>query len=54
MPDNAQQKRPDSPWHEGELVIQRSLGVVERMDATGRNFVRSFMPEQHQQFSRRH
>ncbi len=50
MPDNAQQKRPDSPWHEGELAIQRSLGVVERMDATGRNFVRSFMPEQHQQF----
>ncbi|WDZ79908.1 pyridoxamine 5'-phosphate oxidase family protein (plasmid) [Ensifer adhaerens] len=50
MPDNAQQKRPDSPWHEGELAIQRSLGVVERMDATGRNFVRTFMPEQHQQF----
>ncbi|MGF6254886.1 pyridoxamine 5'-phosphate oxidase family protein [Ensifer sp. LBL] len=50
MPDNAQQKKPDSPWHEGELAIQRSLGVAERMDATGRNFVRSFMPEQHQQF----
>ena len=39
-----------SPWHEGELAIQRSLGVVDRMDAPGRNFVRSFMPEQHQQF----
>ncbi|MEI2297036.1 2Fe-2S iron-sulfur cluster-binding protein [Ensifer sp. MJa1] len=50
MPDNAQQKRTDSPWHEGELAIQRSLGVVERMDATGRNFVRTFMPEQHQLF----
>lgn len=50
MPDNAQQKKPDSPWHEGELAIQRSLGVAERMDATGRNFVRTFMPEQHQQF----
>ncbi|OCP00479.1 MULTISPECIES: pyridoxamine 5'-phosphate oxidase family protein [unclassified Ensifer] len=50
MPDNAKAKRPDSPWHEGELAIQRSLGVVERMDATGRNFVRTFMPEQHQQF----
>ncbi|RDL48887.1 Flavohemoprotein [Ensifer sp. M14] len=50
MPDNAQPKRPDSPWHAGELAIQRSLGVVERMDATGRNFVRTFMPEQHQQF----
>lgn len=50
MPDNAQQTRADSPWHEGELAIQRSLGVVERMDATGRSFVRTFMPEQHQQF----
>lgn len=39
-----------SPWHEGELAIQRSLGVVERMDGPGRNFVRSFMPEQHRQF----
>ncbi|HEV7308113.1 pyridoxamine 5'-phosphate oxidase family protein [Ensifer sp.] len=50
MSDHAQAKQPASPWHEGELAIQRSLGVVERMDATGRNFVRSFMPEQHQQF----
>ncbi|HEV7321288.1 MAG TPA: pyridoxamine 5'-phosphate oxidase family protein [Ensifer sp.] len=50
MPDNAQANQPGSPWHEGELTIQRSLGVVERMDATGRNFVRRYMPEQHQQF----
>ncbi len=42
--------RAASPWHEGELAIQRSLGVVDRMDAPGRNFVRTFMPEQHQQF----
>ena len=39
-----------SPWHEGELTIQRSVGVVERMDGPGRNFVRKFLPEQHQLF----
>ncbi|MGW9946065.1 putative pyridoxine 5'-phosphate oxidase superfamily flavin-nucleotide-binding protein [Rhizobium leguminosarum] len=39
-----------SPWHEGELAIQRSVGVVERMDGPGRNFVRKAMPEQHRAF----
>ncbi|MGF6177128.1 pyridoxamine 5'-phosphate oxidase family protein [Ensifer sp. 4252] len=50
MPDKIEPTRAASPWHEGELAIQRSLGVVDRMDAPGRNFVRTFMPEQHQQF----
>ncbi|MFS2177885.1 pyridoxamine 5'-phosphate oxidase family protein [Rhizobium pisi] len=39
-----------SPWHEGELAMQRSVGVVERMDGPGRNFVRRAMPEQHRVF----
>ncbi|ANL71349.1 pyridoxamine 5'-phosphate oxidase-like protein [Rhizobium phaseoli] len=39
-----------SPWHQGELEMQRSLGVVERMDGPGRNFVRKAMPEQHRAF----
>ncbi|OWV88081.1 pyridoxamine 5'-phosphate oxidase [Rhizobium sp. R635] len=39
-----------SPWHEGELAMQRSVGVVERMDGPGRNFVRRAMPEQHRAF----
>ncbi|WP_434729956.1 flavin-nucleotide-binding protein [Rhizobium binae] len=39
-----------SPWHRGELEMQRSLGVVERMDGPGRNFVRKAMPEQHRAF----
>ncbi|MBB4573951.1 pyridoxamine 5'-phosphate oxidase family protein [Rhizobium lentis] len=39
-----------SPWHRGELAMQRSLGVVERMDGPGRNFVREVMPEQHRAF----
>ncbi|OCP16055.1 MULTISPECIES: pyridoxamine 5'-phosphate oxidase family protein [unclassified Ensifer] len=50
MPDTIEPTRAASPWHEGELAIQHSLGVVDRMDAPGRNFVRTFMPEQHQQF----
>ncbi len=50
MPDTFAPTAAASPWHEGELAIQRSLGVVERMDAPGRNFVRAFMPEQHRQF----
>ncbi|WP_457580930.1 2Fe-2S iron-sulfur cluster-binding protein [Ensifer canadensis] len=50
MLEKIEPTRAASPWHEGELAIQRSIGVVDRMDAPGRNFVRSFMPEQHQQF----
>ncbi|RUM26358.1 flavin-nucleotide-binding protein [Rhizobium vallis] len=47
-----EQARQDaqSPWHEGELAMQRSVGVVERMDGPGRNFVRKAMPEQHRAF----
>ncbi|MBB3135662.1 hypothetical protein FHS26_003408 [Rhizobium pisi] len=47
-----EQTRQDgtSPWHEGELAMQRSVGVVERMDGPGRNFVRRAMPEQHRAF----
>ncbi len=39
-----------SPWHSGELAMQRSVGVAERMDGPGRNFVRKAMPEQHRAF----
>ncbi|MES2185139.1 MAG: pyridoxamine 5'-phosphate oxidase family protein [Pseudomonadota bacterium] len=39
-----------SPWHAGELALQRSVGVVAHMDNAGRNFVRPCMPEQHRQF----
>ncbi|NEK37173.1 pyridoxamine 5'-phosphate oxidase family protein [Rhizobium leguminosarum] len=47
-----EQKRQDatSPWHKGELAMQRSVGVAERMDGPGRNFVRKAMPEQHRAF----
>ncbi|SAL09340.1 2Fe-2S iron-sulfur cluster-binding protein [Caballeronia telluris] len=39
-----------SPWHEGELALQRSAGVVERMDGPGRRFVRDYLLDQHRQF----
>jgi uncharacterized protein len=39
-----------SPWHEGELAIQRQLGVAERMDDIGRKVIRDFMSEQHRSF----
>ncbi|PDT05328.1 flavin-nucleotide-binding protein [Rhizobium chutanense] len=49
MLEQTRQDAP-SPWHEGELAMQRSVGVVERMDGPGRNFVRKAMPEQHRAF----
>ncbi|WP_072826514.1 pyridoxamine 5'-phosphate oxidase family protein [Bradyrhizobium erythrophlei] len=39
-----------SPWHEGELTIQRSVGVAEQMDARGRIRLRKFLLEQHREF----
>ena len=39
-----------SPWHEGELAMQRSVGVAEQMDARGRIRLRKFLLEQHREF----
>ncbi|KQV87193.1 pyridoxamine 5'-phosphate oxidase [Massilia sp. Root351] len=39
-----------SPWHAGEVALQRSSGMAERMDALGRKVVRGFMPDQHREF----
>ena len=39
-----------SPFHAGELAIQRQLGVAERMDAIARKVVRDHMPDQHRTF----
>jgi uncharacterized protein len=39
-----------SPWHAGEITIQRRAGVVERMLEVGRRVVRDHMPEQHRAF----
>ncbi len=39
-----------SPWHSGELAIQRSVGVTERMDHVGHSHLRNFLIDQHREF----
>lgn len=39
-----------SPFHEGEVALQKTVGVAERMDAFGRRVIRDFMPDQHRDF----
>lgn len=39
-----------SPFHPGEVRLQQSLGVAERMEEFGRRVIRDFMPDQHRQF----
>lgn len=40
-----------SPWHDGELALQRSVGAVDIMVATGqRQMARTWMPDQHRDF----
>ncbi|GJG97604.1 pyridoxamine 5'-phosphate oxidase family protein [Cupriavidus pauculus] len=46
--DTANEKA--SPWHAGELSMQRKLGVAERMADVGRRVIRDYMPDQHRQF----
>ncbi|MDE1182505.1 pyridoxamine 5'-phosphate oxidase family protein [Paraburkholderia sp.] len=41
---------PASPWHAGELTLQRRAGVAERMDDVGRRVVRRRLVDQHRQF----
>jgi uncharacterized protein len=41
---------PASPFHQGEIAIQRQLGVAERMDRFARKVVRSYLTSQHQAF----
>jgi uncharacterized protein len=43
-------KRNASPWHEGELELQRSVGVIDQMDAVGRRVLRNFLLDQHRDF----
>ena len=39
-----------SPWHAGEMKLQRAVGVAERMQEVGRRVIRRFMPDQHRTF----
>ena len=39
-----------TPWHAGEIRMQQSIGVAERMAVVGPRVIRNFMPEQHRDF----
>lgn len=41
---------PPSPWHAGEVALQRQAGVAERMEQVGRQVLRPYLIEQHRQF----
>ena len=43
-------ENPRSPWHPGELELQKAAGVAQRMDEIGRRVIRSFMLDQHRAF----
>ena len=42
--------REESPFHEGELAIQRRLGIDQKMDRSGRRGIRTYLPDQHREF----
>lgn len=39
-----------SPWHDGEIALQRSVGAAERMEAIGQRVVRDYLLDQHREF----
>ncbi|MBV9079477.1 MAG: pyridoxamine 5'-phosphate oxidase family protein, partial [Methylobacteriaceae bacterium] len=39
-----------SPFHPGELAVQRRVGIVDKMDAQGRRAVRRYLTDQHRDF----
>lgn len=39
-----------SPWHEGEIALQKRLGVETRMDEIGRRVMRDHLIDQHREF----
>jgi predicted pyridoxine 5'-phosphate oxidase superfamily flavin-nucleotide-binding protein len=42
--------KPQSPWHEGELTLQRSAGVLDKMAAVGLHNIRHHLIPQHREF----
>ncbi|MGG6896635.1 pyridoxamine 5'-phosphate oxidase family protein [Rhizobium sp. BR 315] len=39
-----------SPWHDGEIRLQRSVGVEARMNEIGRKVIRDHLIDQHREF----
>ena len=46
------QPEAPSPFHAGEVALQKTVGVAERMEAFGRRVIRDFLPDQHRDFYR--
>lgn len=40
----------DSPFHQGEKMIQQRVGKADVMEAMGRRIIRPYLPEQHREF----
>lgn len=49
MDDDISTTKP-SPWHAGEQMMQRTVGVAERMEQFGKRVIRDHLIEQHQEF----
>ncbi len=37
-------------WHEGEIILQRSTGMADRLREAGPRVIRDFLPDQHRHF----
>jgi predicted pyridoxine 5'-phosphate oxidase superfamily flavin-nucleotide-binding protein len=48
--DTVEPDRPLPPWHPGEIAIQRSVGVADRMADVGRRVIRDHLIDQHREF----
>jgi predicted pyridoxine 5'-phosphate oxidase superfamily flavin-nucleotide-binding protein len=49
MTDLNIEPRPN-PFHEGEIALQKSTGMAERMRKIGPKIIRDYMPDQHREF----
>jgi predicted pyridoxine 5'-phosphate oxidase superfamily flavin-nucleotide-binding protein len=47
---NAAELLPPSPWHEGELAMQRSAGSADKLATRGHLLLRDHLIDQHRQF----
>jgi predicted pyridoxine 5'-phosphate oxidase superfamily flavin-nucleotide-binding protein len=45
-----QNRKSDTPWHAGEIALQASLGVAERLAEVGKHVIRDHLIKQHQMF----
>lgn len=43
-------ERSSSPFHQGEIDVQRRVGVADRMSERGKTSIRTWMPDQHREF----